>query len=205
MIVFIVVKVILPFMQDFLGLFSEFAAASPRQRVSKLAGLVETGKIVCGSGCGLEAAADDWGWIGCGFAIGAGGGAEAPVVFEDEAQGGGVSIGGDGAARGDDDADVGVDGAMLLGDDIAGAGEFAREGGGPAGDGDARVSPFVRRGIAGDDAEVAGDAGAGPTGGLDPVGDGLVAFVAAGAVPAVPAGSEVAGVSAVVEGDWGDG
>lgn len=117
--------------------------------------------IGCGSRCGLEAAADDWGWVGCGFAIGAGGGAEAPVVFEDEALGGGVSIGGDGAAGGDDDADVGVDAAVLLGDDVAGAGEFAREGGGPIGDGDARVSPFVGGGVAGDYAEVSRDVRAG--------------------------------------------
>lgn len=105
----------------------------------------------------------------------------------------------------DDDADVGIDGAVLLGDDVAGLGLIERHGCGPAWDGDARVCPFMCAGVTGDESEMTGNMGAWATGVLDPVRDGLVALVAAGTVPAIPAGGEVGGVSALAEGDLGDG
>jgi len=153
----------------------------------------------------VEVVADYGGGVGGGFAVGAGGGAEAPVILKDQALRLDFTVGGDSLARSTHYADVAVDGAMLLGDDVAGGGLGAGKRGGPVGDGDVGVGPFVGAGVAGQDAEVAGDVRARAAGGDDPVSDGLIALVATGAIPAVPFGGFVAGFAEGGRGDLGDG
>ena len=149
--------------------------------------------------------ADYWWWIGGSFAVGSGGDSETPVIFEDEALGLDFAVGRYRTAIPDNDADVTVGGAVLLGDDVAGLGLFSRKGYGPAPDLDEGIGPLVGAGIARNETEMSGNAGTGMAGRDDPVGDGLIAFIAAGAVPTIPFGGEVGGVAEMSEGDFRQG
>jgi len=116
----------------------------------------------------------------------------------------GVSVCGDGPSGGDDHPDVPIDRAVLLRDDIAGKGGGAGQGLSPAGDAHVRVGPFMGAWIARNDAEMAGNPRSGTPGGGDPIGDRLVAFVAAWPIPSIPIGGFIPGVAAVAERDLGE-
>jgi hypothetical protein len=164
-------------------------------------GIFFLGMIASGSGV----APDDGRRVGGAFAVCSGRGAEAPIVLENEALRNDFSIGRDGMATGDHDADVSINGTMLLGDDVAGLGLGGWHRGGPALDSNYGIGPFMGTGVAWDQAEVARYVGSRVAGVYDPIGDSLVAFVAAGAIPAVPLGGFVVGVPLMAEryfGEW---
>lgn len=78
--------------------------------------------ITTDDGTGIEGA----------FTVGSGSGAEAPVVFENEAGWLGVAVGGNGDAGCGDNTNVSVDGTVLLSNDVARLGLAYRHSSGPA-------------------------------------------------------------------------
>lgn len=147
-----------------------------------------------------DVTADHGTWVQGAFTVGSGSGAKAPVIFENESCWLDVSVGGNGDAGCGDNTNVSVNGTVLLSNDVARLGLAYRHRSGPAGNPDKWVGPFVGAGVARNEAKVSGDARTGMAGGDDPVGDGLITFVAAGTIPAIPFGGFVACVADVADG-----